>query len=236
MPQSHDYPTYLDAIELGEERSIRARIDELKAEIQSLTKSLDQARRAKRILWVSGKELVDEVGRFLSELRLQARQAEGDGGGFWVSDGSSPDWCIGEVRAGDGGNATKQQIAELMVRRAQAGKGEDSPALLVVNTFDRAASFEERDQPVPSEVYRRAVEDHVLVLRTLDLFRLQQRGSSGLPTAETLVDALRGRGGWFEVDPALNVKVHGVEEAPRAEPMAPFFETMTEPRAPDAVA
>jgi hypothetical protein len=77
MPQSHEYPNYLDAIELGEERSIRGRIDELKAELQNLTKALEHARRAKRILWVAGKELEGEVVRFLSDLRLQIRPLTG---------------------------------------------------------------------------------------------------------------------------------------------------------------
>lgn len=237
MPQSQDYPSYLDAIELGEERSIRGRIDELKAELQSLTKALEHARRAKRILWVGGKELEGEVVRFLSDLRLQIRPLEGDGDGFWVADGPTRDWCIGEVRGTSGGNATKQQIAELMVRRARAGKDEGAPAVLVVNTFDQARSLEERDQPVPADVARRGVEDHVLVVRTIDLFRLQQRAATGLPTAEPLTEALRGQGGWLEVDPSLNMKVHGAEAtppAPRTEVTpAPFFEPMAEPQQSD---
>jgi hypothetical protein len=234
MPQSQDYPSYLDAIELGEERSIRARIDELRIELQGLNKALDHARRAKRILWVAGKELEGEVMRFLSDLRLQTRPFEGDGDGFWVADGANRDWCIGEVRGTNGGNVTKQQIAELMVRRARAGKDEGAPALLVANTFDQAQSLEERDQPVPADVARRAVEDHVLVMRTMDLFRLQQRAATGLPTAEVLTEALRGRGGWLEVDPSLNIKVHGAEEAasssrPEMTP-TPFFDRMPEPQ------
>jgi hypothetical protein len=234
MPQSQDYPSYLDAIELGEERSIRVRIDELRGELQNLTKALEHARRAKRILWVTGKELEGEVVRFLKDLQLQARAFDGDGDGFWLSDGSTPDWCIGEARGTNGGNVTKQQIAELMVRRARAGKEEGAPALLVANTFDQAKSLEERDQPIPAEVARRAVEDHVLVMRTIDLFRLQQRGATGLPTAEPVTEALRGPGGWLEVDPSLNMKVHGGEEpsAPELTP-APFFEPMPEPQQSD---
>jgi hypothetical protein len=239
MPQAPDYPEYLDAIELGEERTIRARIDELKAELQNLTKSLDHARRAKRILWVSGKDLETEVVRFLGDMRIKARPSDIAGEGFWVSDGVTPDWCIGEVRNTNGGNATKQLIAELMVRRAKWGKDEGAPALLVVNTYEEGKSLEDRDQPVPSDVSRRAVEDHVMVMRTLDLFRLHQRASTGLPTAEQLIDALKSGGGWFEVDPALNIKVHGAEEAQpvaRMEAVTPFFEPVPAPQLPDAVA
>jgi hypothetical protein len=132
---------------------------------------------------------------------------------------------------------TKQQIAELLVRRARAGKDEGAPALLVANTFDQAKSLEERDQAVPADVAKRAVEDHVLVMRTIDLFRLQQRAATGLPTAEPVTEALRGSGGWLEVDPSLNMKVHGAEEptaAPRTEvTAAPFFEPMVEPQQSD---
>jgi hypothetical protein len=52
-----------------------------------------------------------------------------------------------------------------------------------------------------------------------------------------LTEALRGRGGWLEVDPSLNIKVHGAEEAASAGrnemTPTPFFDRMPEPQQSD---
>lgn len=212
MAQGQEYPAYLDALEIGEERSIRAKLDELKNEMQALTRSLELARRVKRVFYVGDQELEREVVRLLKEnLHFDARQGVANGDGFWLGDGKAPEWCIGEARSSGGGNVAKEHIAHLMIRRAKIGRDEGTPALLVMNTFEGAHSMEERDQPVPADVARRAVEDHVVVMRTIDLFRLQQRASTGLPVVEALTEALRGGGGWFEVDSSLNARVHGSE-------------------------
>jgi hypothetical protein len=212
VAQGQEYPAYLDALEIGEERSIRAKLDELKNEMQALTRSLELARRVKRVFYVGDQELEREVVRLLKEnLHFDARQGVANGDGFWLGDGKAPEWCIGEARSSGGGNVAKEHIAHLMIRRAKIGRDEGTPALLVMNTFEGAHSMEERDQPVPADVARRAVEDHVVVMRTIDLFRLQQRASTGLPVVEALTEALRGGGGWFEVDSSLNARVHGSE-------------------------
>jgi hypothetical protein len=212
VAQGQEYPAYLDALEHGEERTIRARLDELKSEMQALTRSLEHARRSKRVFYAGEQELEREVVRLLKEdLRLDARHGSANGDGFWLGDGAAHDWCIGEAKSSGGGNVAKEHIAQLMIRRAKAGRDEGTPALLVMNTFEGAHSLEERDQPVPPDVARRAVEDHVVVMRTIDLFRLQQRASTGLPVVEALTEALRGGGGWFEVDSSLNARVHGAE-------------------------
>jgi hypothetical protein len=206
---AEEYPAYLDELEIGDERSARKRIEELRAEIDALTKSLEGARKAKRILHVAGDDLRIEVVRFLTQdLGLSVRTAEGDEGGLWLQGEDGRDWCIADVAESESGNATKEQLAATMLRRARSGGTGDVPALLVVNTYQSGRAIEDRDQPVGPDVVRRAAEDNVLVTRTVDLVRLGQRAAQGFPGGDQLTEALRGGGGWMEVDASLNATAH----------------------------
>jgi hypothetical protein len=211
-----DWPAYLDEMEVGEEHSIRARIDELETQLASLKRALDDTRSAKRILFVSGEDLRQEVVRFLNEdLHVPAR-AKDQENLFGMNDDTG-DWGMGMSKVAADGNVTKGHLAEMMLHRSQAGFADDAPALLVVNTFQQGQTIAERDEPVASDVLRRAAEDHVVVVRTIDLLRLGLRAANGFPAAEQLTNAMRVGGGWLEVDATLNASVHGADEtAPAA--------------------
>ncbi len=203
---TEEYPAYLDDMEVGDERSIRARIEALTAELATLTRALDDARRAKRILLVEGDDLADEVVRFLHEdlgLDVTRKALGSEGEELWLPDPEGRPWTFVQVMACDDGNVTKHDIAQAMLRRVKAGKDEDTPVVLVANTFRASHALVDRDSPIPPEVVRRCAEDRILVVRTMDLVRLGQRALNGFPAAEQLRDALASRGGWLEVDPSL---------------------------------
>jgi hypothetical protein len=213
MAQVEEYPAYLDEMEIGDERRVRLRMEELQTELRHLEKTLEESRRSKRVLHVQGEDLAREVTRFLSEdLGVGARE-DGRMGGFRLAD-DGVDWCFGGVIASDDGNVTKGNLARAVLAREEAGLAEDAPAMVVANTFREGRTMVERDQPMPAEVVQRAAEDHVVLVRTLDLLRLGQRAANGFPAAEQLSEALRGGGGWFEVDASLTAKLHTGKAAP----------------------
>ena len=216
VAQVEDYPAYLDAIEIGDERAAHQRIQQLQAELASLAKSLDDARRIKKILYVPESRLRAELITFLTEDLHMKAWPEGEQYVFWLQDDAGESWCLGQVRSSEE-NVQKEHLAHLLVERMRAGKPETTPTLLVVNTMRSGSTMEERDRPIPDDVIRRALEDHIVVVRTLDLVRLERRGSNGLPSSEQLVDVLRQSGGWFEVDASFNAKLHG-PAAPGAPP------------------
>ncbi len=213
MAQTEEYPAYLDAMEIGDERRIRLRMDELQVELRQLERTLEESRRSKRILHVQGDELTSEVTRFLAEdLSVGAREDARPGGFRLADDGA--DWCFGTTISSDDGNVTKSHLARAVLSREEAGLAEDAPAVVVANTFRAGTTLAERDQPLPPEVVQRASEDHVVLVRTLDLLRLGQRAGNGFPAAEQLSEALRSGGGWFEVDGSLTAKLHGGKSSP----------------------
>src|SRR3989442_1689761 len=85
----------------GAERSTRERIEQLRSELEGLTRALEESRRSKRMLFVTGAELSAEVVRFLTdELHLETHSGEDDTGDFHLADDAG-DWCIGDVRGSD---------------------------------------------------------------------------------------------------------------------------------------
>jgi len=204
-----DYPQYLDTLQDDTEASIRERVAELRAEIDRLESQLDETRKSKQILFLMGGELRDELVRFLTVgLDLPAKVSEESSDAFWlVAEAVGEEWCLGEVRESASGNVTREMLARVEINRHDAGKPDDFPALLVVNSFHEKENLEDRDQAVPPEMARRANEDHILVVRTLDLVRLRQKEQSGFAGIKDLLEALR-EGGWFEVNATLISKHH----------------------------
>lgn len=203
-----EYPAFADDIEVGNEAATRRRIAELRTELERLTGSLDDSRRAKRILFVSGSNLVEETVVLLESGLGQKARAGTDGRSFEVLAPDGSPWCVGAAFASEDGTATKADLAGLMLARSQAGRDEDSAGVLVVNAFAGAETLGDRDHPVAADVARRAAEDRIVIMRTLDLLRLGQRAANGFPAGEQLTEALEGEGGWLEVDGAMNARIH----------------------------
>ena len=199
----------LDGLDNGAEASVRDRIKELEGEIARLKNQLAVAREAKKILFVSGDELRSEVLRFFTEGLSSPAQRADEAGDFWlVAEAVGENWAFGEIRENADGNVTRANLAEVVIDRSKAGQGDDFPAVLVVNTYFSKTTMDDRDQAIPGEISRRAAEDNVLVVRTLDLVRLHQKETSGFPGIKEFLEAIRSGGGWFEVNDALSSKVH----------------------------
>jgi len=199
----------IDAFATEGEAAVRDRIKELETEIDRLKASLEDAQKAKQILFLTGDPLTKEVVHFFTDmLSSPAQQADGPGDFWLVADAVGEAWCFGEVQESETGNVTREHLARIMIDRGDAGKSDDFPALLVVNTYCTKETTGERDLPVPEDVRRRAAEDNILVVRTLDLVRLRQKDLSGFPGIKEFLEAVRAGGGWYEVNDALASKVN----------------------------
>lgn len=193
------------------EAEIQARISELEEEIARLRSSLEELQKSKLILFLSEAALRDELTRFFTlGLGMPTGASELSKEGFWmISEALGEEWCFGEVRDSPDGNVTREMVSRVMINRHDAGKADDFPAVLVVNTFHSRPDIADRDEPLPEDIVRRAAEDHTVVVRTLDLVRLRQKEASGFPGIKDFQDAIRNGGGWFEVNASLASKLHG---------------------------
>ncbi len=200
VPPADDYPAYLDGLTVGDETGLRAERERLEVRLVELESKLERSRTLKRILYVGHHDLELLVVEFLNrELDIPARHVPGILEDFWLTDDQT-DWAIGEVKSSSNGNVDKDAIAQLWTHRKEGGKPEGFPALLVANTFYKRQTLKEREEGVHPDVVRRGREDHILILRTVDLFRMM-----GQPDVRNaFLDGLRTRGGWFRVDQDLN--------------------------------
>lgn len=197
-------PSQSDAFDPTEAQTLQ-RIAELEAEITRLRDGIEEGRKAKQILFLSEGALRDELTRFFTHgLGMPTGASETNKEGFWIiAESVGEEWAYGEARDSANGNVTRDMLARCMINRADAGKGDDFPALLVVNTYYEKQNIADRDQPVPSEICKRAAEDHILVVRALDLVRLRTKEQSGFAGKADFQEALRMGGGWFEMNPTL---------------------------------
>lgn len=204
----NDAPPIEGFDDAGDE-AVRQRILELESELTRLKSQLEQTKQARQLLFVSGDELKTETVRFFTESLGSPAQVAADIGDFWlVAESVGEAWCFGEIFESELGNVTREHLAHVMVDRSKAGKPDDFPALMVINTFFGQRSLAERDQSVPEDVVRRAAEDNILVVRTLDLLRLRQKEMSGFAGIKEFLESVRAGGGWYEVNDALSSKVH----------------------------
>jgi hypothetical protein len=201
-PPDDEYPDYLDSLDLGNEAGARAALQELQERREELEGELSAARRTKRILYFRDMALQEEVVRHLNEeLGVPARLIAGNKEDFHlVSDGTDDPWCVGEVKGRDSIDVRKSDVNQLTINRGEAGFPDDFPSLLVVSTYRQRLNLAERDVSLHPDVIRRAAEDHVVVVRTLDLVRVTKALRAGdARLLEDLLSALKGGGGWFEV-------------------------------------
>jgi hypothetical protein len=203
-PAEDEYPEYLDALDLGGEEDARTELQELQQRQGELEAQLLTARRAKGILHLRDMALQQEVVRFFAEeLSVPAELVAGNREDFVLLDESGEDWCVGEVKGRESANVTKGDVNAITNHRSDRELSDDFPALLVMNTFSRRESLADRDEPLHPDVMRRAAEDHVVVVRTLDLVRVKQALSAdNRRPLEDLLTAVGTGGGWFEVNNA----------------------------------
>jgi hypothetical protein len=199
LPGTDEYPRHLDAFPLGNEADLRREAGEVASRLETVESDLAALERMKGILYKTGLELQHEVSRFLSGyLEIPARSEESNREDFWLLDDHGKEVVIGEVKGPGKENVVKGDVGALMGHRTAAGRPEDFPGLLVVNTLHRKKTPRERDVSVPADVVTLAAGNDVLVMRTLDLFRTLDLKLREKAPPDIRSEAQR-KGGWLEV-------------------------------------
>jgi hypothetical protein len=213
LPSGGEYPRYLDEFLLGKEAELRQEKEQVAARLETIESELTRLESAKGILYRTDFDLESEVIRFMND-HLNIRARSGDKPNredFWLLDGGGKELVIGEVKSPGKQNVVKGDVGALMSHRTEAGKPDDFPGLLVVNALHRKKTLKERDVGVPQPVVRLAGENGILIMRTLDLFRIHDRQLMEADRPDVLAEAKRG--GWLEVDALGKWKHHGASSA-----------------------
>ncbi len=71
--------------------------------------------------------------------------------------------------------------------------------ILVMNTLMDAKSLAEKDEPPHPDIIKKAVADHVLFVRTIDLLRFADGVEAGILRKEDFLSNLMSQSGWLKV-------------------------------------
>jgi hypothetical protein len=100
---------------------------------------------------------------------------------------------------GKNSNMQRDHVNQADSHRERNGLPAEFPALLVMNTFLKASSFNEKDQAVPQDQVKHAVNMNVLIVRTFDLLNLLGLVQRGILSKEKVLEIFQTEKGWLHV-------------------------------------
>ena len=191
-------PQWAKSYVFAREAPIQDKLRRAEESARKLKSELASFEALRTVLWQREYRLRQSVSSFVSKLGMETRQGEVSEEDSWITrDGK--DTVMVEVKDMNG-NVTRQDIGKVGEHRKARGLPDDFPALLVANTFATLQSITAKDKRIEPTVCRAAADDHILVMRTLDLARLYDLISSGQLQVNMLQDILSQEAGWLMVE------------------------------------
>ena len=191
-------PQWAKSYVFDKEAPLQDKLRRAEERVRKLKSELTSFEALRTVLWQREYRLRQSVSSFFGELGMDTRRDEASEGDFWiVRDGKN----IAMVEVNDmNGNLTRQDVVKVGEHRRARGLPGDFPALLVANTFATLQSITAKDKRIEPTVCRAAADDHILVMRTLDLARLYNLISSDRLQVNMLQDILSQKAGWLMVE------------------------------------
>lgn len=111
----------------------------------------------------------------------------------------------GEIRAvieikGVKGSFKREHVNQVDSHRERLGVGPDTPGILLMNTYKDVNSLKNKDERPHPDIVRKAADDGVLLVRTLDLLRLADLVEKGLISGQQVLDWILSAAGWLKVE------------------------------------
>jgi hypothetical protein len=190
-------PLWIDSVRLQREKVIVGEISELRNKLKEKCLELGYFNERKKILWSKGNELRDQCMSVLQDMGLLTLLDEIGEEDFWILNQKEKSVIV-EVKGKDHG-IKRGDLYALDTHREERKKGDDFPALLLINTFNRAQELEEKDAPIPSDEIRRAIGLNLLIMRTYDLLTLLDLHQKGEVDSALITRTLEKEHGWLKV-------------------------------------
>jgi len=188
-------PSWVRSYSFHEEQPVISDINKFQEEIKKREKVLGKYSKLKEILWLRDNELVDSVMNFLNQMEVGTKKDEIYEEDFWIVE-NNVETVICEVKGLDK-NLKRPHISQLDEHRGAREKSDDFPALLVVNSFNRADSLKGKD--ISTNEIKKAVRTNVLTLRTLDLCNLYSLIEKNREIQSNLLNLFKTETGWLKV-------------------------------------
>ncbi len=196
-------PPWIDTVKLGDQQKFEAKLQRLTEEIASEQSRLDRLSALKSILWLKHDELRDRVMDFLNEMQVATLKEEIGEEDFWILKNSDKIAMV-EVKGKDHG-ISRQDLYALDTHRRERKKPDTFPAILLVNTHNKATSINEKDKPISNEEAARAVDSNILIIRTIDLIRLYNLIKRSEIQSSDFLEKVQSEHGWLKVTDKIEV-------------------------------
>lgn len=190
-------PTWIDCVKFKKEEAVEQEISDLKIKLTERYLELDYFKERKKLLWSKGDVLRDLCMTILQDMGLEIYGEDVGEEDFWIGF-QKENAIIVEVKGKDHG-IKRDDLYALDTHRSERNKPDHFPALLLINTLNRAQSLKEKDAPIPPDEIRRAVQLNLLIMRTIDLVLLFELFQNNQVDTAEIMETLRKEHGWMKV-------------------------------------
>jgi hypothetical protein len=188
------------SFQFTKEKEIRAEKQAIEANLKKIDTTIATYRERKDILYLRDDPLANRLPEWLRMyLGFKTNRIEEYIEDFWIIDDKEAKLAICEAK-GLSKNVKREHITALVQHREHHELADDFPSILFVNTFADAETAEEKDkQRITKIECKKAVNNHVLIVRTLDLVRLLDLLEQGKIESPTITQLLLSETGWLKV-------------------------------------
>jgi len=190
-------PKWVDAFRFPAENDIFTNVDEMQKKLQKEMNKLSPYKKLKEILWLRNKQLELSIIDFLSNIGIMTKRVEKSEEDFWIIE-NDQEVAIVEIKGLDS-NLKRGHINRLDTHREAAEKPEKFPGLLIVNSFNKAESIEEKDQAISTNEVEKAVRTNVLIMRTMDLCNFEILRETEKMNLQQLMHLIKNERGWLKI-------------------------------------
>ena len=116
----------------------------------------------------------------------------------WFDAAKYPEVVI-EIK-GVNGSFTRDNVNQVDSHRERLKLPPNTPGLLIMNTKMTAESLGDKDEAPHADIIQKAVQDNVLLIRTLDLLRIADLVESETIAKDEFRSTIIGKSGWLRTD------------------------------------
>jgi hypothetical protein len=197
---SKEMPEWTAEFVFSNESSLRTQAADFHKQIVQIEDQIDRYTSFKGVLCYQSDPLVEVVRNLLDHffgisLTIDDKCIED----ATIRDAQGAILAVVEVK-GVKSNFVRNNVNQVDSHRERLGLESAVAGILIMNTLMGVKSLPEKDQPPHPDIIKKAVADHVLLVRTLDLLRYADAIERGHLTKEVFHKTILTESGWLKVE------------------------------------
>ncbi|MCH8821516.1 hypothetical protein IID23_03245 [Patescibacteria group bacterium] len=204
---NENVPGWVNEFTFENEKNLLGRRKDLEKDLGDIRENLKPFMEYKKLLTLSGEPLrkvvafvlergfgyiIDETDNYREDLKILEKPK---------SDSATEETktlALVEVK-GVGSNVSRSAINQLDDHKEDNGLDSSFPGILIINTFIKKSSLEDKDVAVDAQQIAHASKHNVIILRTLDLLRALEIIARDSNKKKEFTNYLLKENGWLEV-------------------------------------